>query len=357
MRSRTQPVKILVLGMGDLGVRIAQRVIEGGFSSACMLAGKSDAATQWARLLHISSGRAISAAKVDGQDIEALKALLTHFEPQLIVQCATLLSPFALRSVPTPTAQAVLKGGFALQLAAQLPVIRTLMEALRAIGMKCPVINCSYPDVTHPILAAEGLAPTIGIGNVAIMAMWYQRKISGASDTALQVIGQHAQLGPCLAGTFAAPETPTPLVYLNGRRLPPEQLLFNGGLQGGATMNHLAASTILPILRGFTERDAVVRTHAPGVFGHPGGYPIRFASGALELGLPAELTVEEAVEFNRLAAKAEGIERIAEDGTVFYTQHAQQCVAEFCPELAEPLRVQDVEKRLETLQSVAQGRS
>ena len=120
-------------------------------------------------------------------------------------------------------------------------------------------------------------------------------------------------------------------------------------------MNHLAASTILPILRGFTERDAVVHTHAPGVFGHPGGYPIRFASGALELNLPDELTLEKAVAFNHLAAKGEGIERIAEDGTVFYTQHAQQCAAEFCPELAEPLRVQDVEKRLETLQSVAQG--
>lgn len=354
--SRTQPMRILVLGMGDLGVRIAQRVIEGGFSSACMLAGKSDAATQWARLLRISSGREISAAKVDGHDVQTLKTLLTDFEPELIVQCATLLSPFALRSVPTPAAQAVLKGGFALQLAAQLPVIRALMRALREIGMRCPVINCSYPDATHPILAAEGLAPTIGIGNVAIMAMWYQRNILEASDGALQVIGQHAQLGPCLAGTFAAPETPTPLVYLNSRRLLPEQLLFNAGLQGGATMNHLAASTILPILRGFTEWDTVVETHAPGIFGHPGGYPIRFASGALELRLPDQLTLEEAVAFNHLAAKGEGIERIAEDGTVFYTEHAQQCVAEFCPELAEPLRLQDIEKRFATLQALAQAR-
>ena len=157
MTNRTQPMKVLILGMGDLGVRIAQIVVQGGFSSTCMLAGKSDAATQWARLLGISSGREVSAARVDGQDAEGLKALLANFEPELIVQCASLLSPFAMRSVSTGAAQAVLKGGFALQLAAQLPVVRTLMQALHELGMECPVINCSYPDVTHPILAAEGL--------------------------------------------------------------------------------------------------------------------------------------------------------------------------------------------------------
>jgi hypothetical protein len=341
--------------MGDLGGRIAQRVVEGGFSSSCLLAGKSEAAAQWARLLHISSGREVSAARVDGQDAEGLRALLTRFEPELIVQCATLLSPFALQGVPTNAAQAVLRGGFALQLAAQLPVVRTLMQAMREIGMKCPVINCSYPDATHPILAAEGLAPTVGIGNVAIMAVLYQRNLAGANESTLKVVGQHAQLGPVLEGRFAAAETPTPLVYLNGERLPPERLLFDAGLQGGAAMNHLAASTIVPILRGFTERDGIVETHAPGVFGLAGGFPVRFTGGDLELRLPDGLTLEEAVSFNRLAAKGEGIERIAEDGTVFYTEHARRSVAEFCPELAEPLRPQEVEKRFRVLQTVAQA--
>lgn len=346
-------MRILILGMGDLGVRIAQRVVEGGSSSACLLAGKSDAAVQWARLLQISSGREVSAARVDGEDVEALKTLLTSFEPELIVQCATLLSPFALRNVPTDAAKAVLKGGFALQLAAQLPVVRTLMQAMREIGMKCPVINCSYPDATHPILQAEGLAPTVGIGNVAIMATWYQRNLAGANESTLKVVGQHAQLGPCLDGKFAAPETPTPLVWLNGEKVPSERLLFDTGLKGGAAMNHLAAATIEPILRGFTERDGTIETHAPGVFGLGGGFPVRFVGGAIEMRLPDGLMREEAVSFNNLAAKGEGIERIAEDGTVFYTEHARRSVAEFCSELAEPLHPRDVEKRFRVLQFVA----
>jgi hypothetical protein len=351
--SPKRSLKILVFGMGDLGVRIAQRVVEGGFSSTCMLAGRSDVAVQWARLLSISSGREVSVTPgVDGQDVEALKTLLTRFEPELIVQCATLLSPFALRSVPSEVAQAVLRGGFALQLSAQLPVIRNLMLARRALGMVCPVINCSYPDVTHPILAGEGLSPTIGIGNVAIMALWYRRRVAGANNSSLQVVGHHAQLGPCLSGSFAAPETPTPLVFLNGKKLSPEELLFDACLQGGATMNLLAAATLVPILEGFTARDEVVETHAPGLFGLPGGYPVRLVEGAPELRLPLGLLLEEAVAFNRLAAAGEGIDRIAEDGTVFYTRHAQHSVRECCPDLATPLQPKDAERRFKVLQGL-----
>lgn len=71
--------------------------------------------------------------------------------------------------------------------------------------------------------------------------------------------------------------------------------------------------------------------------------------------LPDGVTHNEAVSFNELAAKGEGIEHIDEDGTVFYTEHARNSVAEFCPELAEPLRLADVEKRFRVLQGVAQG--
>jgi hypothetical protein len=71
--------------------------------------------------------------------------------------------------------------------------------------------------------------------------------------------------------------------------------------------------------------------------------------------LPAGLSREYAVSFNDLAAKGEGIERIDEDGTVYYTEHARQSVAEFCPELAGPLRPGDVESRFQILQAVAQG--
>ena len=48
-----------------------------------------------------------------------------------------------------------------------LVLVRRLMQATRAADFKGAVVNASYPDVTHAALAAEGLSPLVGIGNVA----------------------------------------------------------------------------------------------------------------------------------------------------------------------------------------------
>ena len=96
------------------------------------------------------------------------------------------------------------------------------------------------------------------------------------------------------------------------------------------------------------------RTHAPGIMGLPGGYPIQFVDGKIRLNLPDALSREDAIEFNRLAGAGDGIDRIGEDGTLFYTKEAKEAVAPWCPELAEPLTLSNVDKRLELLKAVCQ---
>jgi hypothetical protein len=320
-----------------------------------MLAGQSRASEQWAGLLHVSTGGDVRSARVDGLDMEAVKNLLENFEPDVIVQCATLLSPFAMKRIGTSAAQAILKGGFALQAAAQLPIIRSVMQAREALGLSCPVINCSYPDVTNAMLASEDLAPDIGIGNAAIMALRFQRLIPGAADGGLRVIGHHSQLGHSLAGGPAAAPTPVPLVYLHGRKLEDRELLLKPGLERGPTLNYLAAATALPILRGLLSKDFVMQSHAPGVVGLQGGYPIQFKGGHIELDLPEAVSIEEAINFNSLAAAGDGIERIESDGTLFYTQAAKNEVAPWCPELAEPLNLSGIDKRLDLLKTVCEA--
>lgn len=337
--------RVLILGMGDLGAQIARIVVENRFSSNCMLAGSSSAAKQWAQLLHIVTGESVEGRQVDALDVDALRKLLAEFQPDLIIQCASLLSPFALAKSESGAAKAVLQGGFALQVSAQLPVIRNVMLAHKSLGLNCPVVNCSYPDLTHPMLAAEGLSPTCGIGNVAILAMRFQRLIEGAKSAKLRVISHHAQLIRSLLG-----EGPAPMVFLGDRQIPKEELLLKTGLQSGATLNYLAAATIQPILIGLLRREAIVETHAPGVEGLPGGYPVRIEEGEIRLDLPGGVSRERAIEFNVESAKLEGIERVDESGTLFYTRHAQEAVARWCPELAEPLALGDVSKRFELLQ-------
>jgi hypothetical protein len=349
------PAKILIFGIGDLGIHIARLVMENHYASVCMLAGQSDASEQWAQLLHLSTGGDVRATRVNGLDREAVKRLLVSFEPDVIVQCATLLSPFAMKRIGTPATLAILKGGFALQTAAQLPIIRSVMQARQDVGLSCPVINCSYPDVTNTMLASEGLAPDVGIGNVAIMAMRFQRLIPGAADGELRVIGHHSQLGYSLAGEPATAPTPVPLVYLHGRKLEDKELLLKPGLGPGPTMNYLAAATVLPILRGLLSKDSTMQAHAPGILGLQGGYPIQLKGGKIELDLPEAVSTEEAANFNGLSAAGDGIERIGPDGTLFYTSAAREEVAPWCPELAEPLKISEIGKRLTLLRTVSEA--
>ena len=341
--------KVLIVGMGDLGVQIARIVVEDRFASNCLLAGNSPAARQWAQLLQIVTGGDVEGRQVDALDIEAVKRLLADYEPDLIIQCASLLSPFALAKSGSGAAKAVLQGGFALQVSAQLPAIRNVMLARRSLGLKCPVVNCSYPDLTHPMLAAEGLSPTCGIGNVAILAMRLQGFVPGAESARLRVISHHAHLIRSLLG-----DGPAPLVFLGERQLPEEQLLRKTGLYGGSTLNYLAAATILPILTGLLRREAIVETHAPGVHGLPGGYPVRLEDGEIRIDLPSGVSQARAVQFNIESAALEGIERVDESGTLFYTRHAREAVASWCPELAEPLALRDVSKRFEILKRLLQ---
>jgi hypothetical protein len=349
LRSSEKQARVLILGMGDLGVQIARIAIENRFAPSCLLAGNSSAAKQWAQLFQIATGSDVKGRQVDALDTDAIKRLLADYEPDLIIQCASLISPFSLAKSDSPAAKAVLQGGFALQVSAQLPAIRNVMLARRSLGLTCPVVNCSYPDLTHPMLAAEGLSPTCGIGNVAILAMRFGRFVAGAESARLRVISHHAHLIRSLLG-----DGPAPLVFVGDRQIPEEQLLLKTGLYSGSTLNYLAAATIFPILSGLLRRESLVETHAPGVFGLPGGYPVRFEDGEIRIDLPSGISQARAVGFNIESAALEGIERVDERGTLFYTKHAQDSVAQWCPELAEPLAIGDISKRFEVLKGVLQ---
>jgi len=42
-----------------------------------------------------------------------------------------------------------------------------LMQAVKASGIATKTVNAAFPDAVNPILARIGLAPDIGVGNVA----------------------------------------------------------------------------------------------------------------------------------------------------------------------------------------------
>ena len=344
---------MLIVGLGDLGTRISQALAERGPVGEMKLASRGEAAAQWAHMLTFGTKARVSNERLDGRDQDGMKRLLTEFAPDLIVQCASLLSPWALPECGTPPALAIAQAGLALQISAQLPIIHTVMRAHAELGMSCPVVNCSFPDLTHPILAGTHQAPTSGVGNVAMIACYIEAELRSRrtvpDDARIRVVAHHAQVMPFLTGKPETQKVPFPMVACDGRLLSAAELQFFPGLIGGRHFNYLTAVTAVPLIAALLDDSITLHTHAPGVLGLPGGYPIAIQDRKVKLELPTTISQEQAIAFNNRCGSADGVERIEPDGTLIYTEQAIQIAKPYCPELTAPLSLANYDARLATL--------
>jgi len=115
---------------------MAPTVAERGLATDLKLVSRGEVAVEWAQLLRLGTDCRVSSERTDSLDVVGMRNVLVSFEPDLIMQCASLLSPFALLESGAPAAVGIMKAGFALQIAAQLPIIATLMRAHANLG--CP---------------------------------------------------------------------------------------------------------------------------------------------------------------------------------------------------------------------------
>jgi streptogramin lyase len=113
----------------------------------------------------------------------------------------------------------------------------------------------------------------------------------------------------------------------------------------------VTAAAALPVLLALLPDAAPLRYSAPAPLGLPGGYPVEIAAGAIRLDLPPGADLDEIVAYHRRMGRGDGVEEIAEDGTVFFTEAAKAAVADLDPGLGEPLSPDDALARFERLAS------
>jgi hypothetical protein len=341
-----------------MGERLAAALAACGRVRRLVLVGRSSP-TVAAVAASVSS---TSDCLVEPLEMDALRqhdvaALLLRTEPDLVVHCASLRSPWALAARDDPITQGIVAAGLALRLPYQLPVVLSVMRAARDAGYAGPVANLSFPDVTGPILARLGLAPTVGLGNVAMMLRRVRATLRAADPDAdlplVRVVGQHSQV----FGVMQAQEPTSPdercQVYLgeDGRRA--DALAYRApAMAPGVRYNPVTAAAAMPVLEALLPGSAPLRWSTPAPAGLPGGYPVRIADGRASLDLPPGLDRDEAIRFNERLARGDGVERIDDDGTVHFTERCREAVAAFAPDLAEPLAIGELQARASRLDAV-----
>ncbi|MEM7223720.1 MAG: hypothetical protein AAF495_12115 [Pseudomonadota bacterium] len=333
--------KVLLLGGGDVGLRMADGLLRLGGVAELTVADRpgSPAGAQVAMLACCHEAK-VGFQEVDGCDALALEALLLKARPDLIIQAASLISPWSIIGRDHPTARALAAAGIALQLPAQLPIVTNLMTVVRELGLSVPVANISMPDGIHPILATRGLAPTIGLGNVSILQLRIQAALKARGDERplVRVVGHHHHVyGAMTAKAPADPEL-FARVYLGEDGAREDELAYAGqAFAPGPIYNVITAAAALPVLSALLPGAPPRRLSAPAPQGLPGGYPVSIDRGQVTLDLPENAKLQDAVAFNRRIGKLDGIEEIAADGAVAFTEAARDAVGDLDPGLAAPL--------------------
>ena len=226
---------------------------------------------------------------------------------------------------------------YAAWLPLQLPLVRALMRA-RADGAPGAHVVClPFPDAIGPILAAEGLAPTVGAGNVAEVAAKLEVLAGDGAD--VRLVMHHAServalsAFASLAGTRDEPgEAPwAARIEVADGALAPQRVdeLFRApyALRDGRETHELTTASTVAVVEGLLA-EAPVRGHAPGPGGRPGGYPVLLSRAGVQLDLPPGVDEAQAIDLNARAACWDGIDAIDADGTVQLTDHAAAALSD-----------------------------
>jgi hypothetical protein len=319
---------VLVVGLGDLGGRVLTALARSPKIERLVAAGRDDARTrahagQAALMARLTGGpQVVDSTRIDLRDVDAAADALARTEPDVVVMGATEYTWWRDSRAELP---------YAAWLPLQLPLVRALMRARAAGAPGAHVVCLPFPDAIGPILAAEGLAPTVGAGNVAEVAAKLGVLAGDGAD--VRLVMHHAServalsAFASLAGTRDEPgEAPwAARVEVAGAALAAERVdaLFRAPypLRYGRETHELTTASTVAVVEGLLA-DEPVRAHAPAPDGRPGGYPVRLSRAGVALDLPPGLGEADAVDLNVRAACWDGIGAITADGTVQLTEHA-----------------------------------
>jgi hypothetical protein len=323
---------VLVVGLGDLGQRIVNALAHR--PGARLVAAARDAevaraaAGQATLIAALCDGPpTIEAACIDLDQIDATAAELARLQPSVIVLAASRLTWWRLpeRAASIP---------YGAWLPFHVTLVRKLMQARAAAGVHAPVVALPYPDGVGPILAGGALAPELGAGNVLELAaklvtVAAQRTNVSRRKVDVRLIAHHAVQRTAFTAFSALgghePSSPPPFLarmFVDGQAVP--DATVREYLAGPLALPHGRATHMLTAAATIATVDALLsrtprRLHVPAPGGRPGGYPVTISRAGVELDLPAGVSEADAIAVNAVAARWDGIEQIAPDGTLTLT--------------------------------------
>lgn len=350
---------VMMFGLGDLGGCVLEFLARSeGVSRITAADSREDSGTKLttAAIGSAQQGycKTLEFHKCDVKDIDRTAELINTVNPDLIYSTLTLGAWSQLAFLPHDLEEKTHRASLA-RMPLQLVLISKLMQAVKKSGTTAPVIQHALPDIVNPVLWRNGLGPLVGAGNLDNGVAEYYRKISLAYNVPVReiticyvashtvgVLGSRAGV-PFFLKILVRDKDITSEIDV-------DSLICDRPLGAEVSDRYWRRWTKYPIVASCAVKnimailnDTNLYTHAPGPIGLPGGYPVRLSARGVEVVLPQEITLEEAIKINLDGLKYEGIKEIKEDGTLISTEEGYEINKEILGIGLRELRFADID--------------
>jgi len=327
--------RILIIGSGNLAFQILQMLALRNQFDVYVASRNLEKTTRLCNLvtlslLQLESPCSIHALQIDLSDVYRTADTLLRLRPDIIVNCASLQSLHSINDLPPADSVELALAQVGPWLPMHLAPAYDLMRAVRLSGTRAVTVNAAFPDAVNAVLDKAGLAPVIGVGNVANLVPTLRMAIAklascAPADVNVKLIGKHyfshyiAQSalprhssyklsyrigGVDCSGGFADSE-----IFHSARM----DFRYTKGVRGQS----LTAASAVTVISNILSVDEI-EAHAPGPNGLPGGYPVRIGQGRVVLSLPHGISRSDAIAINHNCQSQEGIHSINADASVTF---------------------------------------
>lgn len=330
-----QRKKLLIVGGGNLCLQILQILVPRNQFEFHVASRNLEHTTRMCNLLRLAALQQDVPARIECWQMDLIESriadnaeTLARIKPDIILNCASLQSWRVITQLPKATFEALDQAQLGPWLPMHLAPAYALMRAVKQGSPKALVVNAAFPDAVNAVLYKVGMAPAVGVGNIANLVPATRSAIARLArceptQVKVKLVGQHyfSHYVP----RHGLPDDPRfHLCYwIDGYECSDRfdaETIFGSVADhlrrlGGVDGQYLTAMSAISVVENLFA-DQEVHVHAPGPDGLPGGYPIKVGMGQVLLDLPHEIRREVAIQINKDGLSQDGIAEIRADGSV-----------------------------------------
>lgn len=338
---------ILVLGTGQFAGRIVLDIAATARQQVqVIVAGRNRERLHWletagnARAMIYGGKATVEARALDMSEPDEISACLVEVAPNVTVQAASPQASAVIASRGNSWTKLIAEAGLSAMAVTQAMFSIRVARAIANTGAGCHLINCAYPDVANSMIAALGLNVTCGVGNIAILASIFPAALRLNDPSRLKLLAHYQTLTP-YRYPLAERAGPFPMVWLDGAEIADVKAATAAARVTREPAIEISGASGVPLMLAMVD-GGTWHGHVPGPAGRPGGYPVRFAEGALTLDLPPGVCEPDAVAWNAAFERQHGL-FVDEAGRAHYTGLLREKLGEHSADLAAGFNMADID--------------